>query len=193
MSFAAQFTKQFILKKTGQAKVPTKCQKCLETGHWTYECKNERKYVKREPRSKQVDKAPQEMLDVPKKTKKVVISSESSLSSESEDEKVTETKKLSNLISDRLQKNTSLKDKSDSLSDPELEKSPVSPKGKQPKPVKVSSHSSSDRKKKSYTKKTRKPRPVSSDSDSDSSDSKDRSHRNKKPRRQKYSSSSSSS
>ena len=59
MSFAAQYTKQFILKKTGQAKVPTKCQKCLEAGHWTYECKNERKYVKREPRSKTVNKPPE--------------------------------------------------------------------------------------------------------------------------------------
>lgn len=29
-----------------------RCQKCLEMGHWTYECKNQRKYVHRDSRSK---------------------------------------------------------------------------------------------------------------------------------------------
>ena len=29
-----------------------KCQKCLETGHWTYECKKERIYLKRPTRTK---------------------------------------------------------------------------------------------------------------------------------------------
>ena len=29
-----------------------KCQKCLQTGHWTYECEYERKYVYRPSRTK---------------------------------------------------------------------------------------------------------------------------------------------
>ena len=193
MSFASQYTKQFILKKTGQAKVPTKCQKCLETGHWTYECKNERKYVKREPRSKQVDKAPSKAPDIPKKTKKVVISSESSLSSDSEDERVTETKKLSTLISDKLQKKTKLRNKADSPSDSELEKAPHSPQNSPLKSAEKYPHSRTDRNEKSYSKKARKPKPASSNSDSDSSDSNGRSQKKKKPRRRNYSSSSSSS
>merc|ERR1712037_899223 len=28
-----------------------RCQKCLELGHWTYECKGERKYVHRDSRT----------------------------------------------------------------------------------------------------------------------------------------------
>ena len=109
MSFAAQFTKQFILKKSSQSKTPQKCQKCLESGHWTYECKNERKYVKREPRSKLVDKKQTHIAEEPaiKTRTKVNISSESSISSESEDEKISKTKKLSNLISHQLNDKTS--------------------------------------------------------------------------------------
>ena len=176
MSFAAQYTKQFILKKTGEAKTPTKCQKCLQTGHWTYECKNERKYVKREPRSKQVDKGPPTASEIPKREKKVVISSESSLSSDSEDEKVTETKKLSNLISDKLQKGAKFKEKSDSS----------------PSPSRKSPKSSSSSKKKLHSRKSRVSKHVSSDSESGSSDSsgRERSHRRKKSRKVKSSSSS---
>lgn len=29
-----------------------RCQKCLQFGHWTYECQNKRKYVHRESRTK---------------------------------------------------------------------------------------------------------------------------------------------
>ena len=29
-----------------------RCQKCLEMGHWTYECKGQRKYVHRDSRTK---------------------------------------------------------------------------------------------------------------------------------------------
>ena len=29
-----------------------RCQKCLELGHWTYECKGERKYLHRDSRTK---------------------------------------------------------------------------------------------------------------------------------------------
>ena len=32
------------------------CQKCLQKGHWTYECKNSRKYVHRSSRSYELNK-----------------------------------------------------------------------------------------------------------------------------------------
>jgi len=32
------------------------CQKCQEKGHWTYECKNERKYLYRPSRTKEMEK-----------------------------------------------------------------------------------------------------------------------------------------
>jgi len=32
------------------------CQKCLEKGHWTYECKNEKKYLYRPSRTKEMNK-----------------------------------------------------------------------------------------------------------------------------------------
>ena len=34
------------------AKDKIRCQKCLEMGHWTYECKGESKYVHRDSRTK---------------------------------------------------------------------------------------------------------------------------------------------
>ncbi|CAG8475494.1 657_t:CDS:2 [Cetraspora pellucida] len=34
----------------------TQCQKCLEYGHWTYECKNERVYKARPTRTQQLTK-----------------------------------------------------------------------------------------------------------------------------------------
>ncbi|CAG8535079.1 651_t:CDS:2 [Funneliformis caledonium] len=42
---------------TGSKPSPnTKCQKCLETGHWTYECKNKRAYSARPTRTQQLTK-----------------------------------------------------------------------------------------------------------------------------------------
>ncbi len=47
-----------------------KCQKCLEIGHWTYECQNSRKYLYRPSRTKLMKqkqlkmKNNQETLDV---------------------------------------------------------------------------------------------------------------------------------
>lgn len=34
--------------------VASQCQKCFQTGHWTYECKNERVYISRPSRSQQL-------------------------------------------------------------------------------------------------------------------------------------------
>ena len=33
-----------------------RCQKCLEKGHWTYECTGKRKYVYKESRTKEMTK-----------------------------------------------------------------------------------------------------------------------------------------
>ncbi|KAF8387744.1 hypothetical protein HHK36_026398 [Tetracentron sinense] len=32
----------------------SQCQKCFQTGHWTYECKNERVYISRPSRTPQL-------------------------------------------------------------------------------------------------------------------------------------------
>ena len=37
-----------------------RCQKCLEMGHWTYECKNQRKYLHRDSRTAKLKKAAKE-------------------------------------------------------------------------------------------------------------------------------------
>lgn len=39
---------------TSTAGSASQCQKCFQTGHWTYECKNERAYISRPSRSQQM-------------------------------------------------------------------------------------------------------------------------------------------
>ncbi|GAA5798024.1 zinc knuckle-domain-containing protein [Helicostylum pulchrum] len=39
-----------------KASTATQCQKCLEHGHWTYECKKERSYKVRPTRTQQLKK-----------------------------------------------------------------------------------------------------------------------------------------
>ncbi|KAJ1558569.1 hypothetical protein HK096_010052 [Nowakowskiella sp. JEL0078] len=39
---------------SGAPRATTQCQKCLEQGHWSYECKNERKYLYRPSRTRQL-------------------------------------------------------------------------------------------------------------------------------------------
>ncbi|KAJ3106014.1 hypothetical protein HDU97_007198 [Phlyctochytrium planicorne] len=46
---------QGVLNNKGPAK-GTQCQKCLEFGHWTYECKNPRKYLSRPSRTQQLNR-----------------------------------------------------------------------------------------------------------------------------------------
>ena len=41
-------------KSDDKAAVAAQCQKCLEKGHWTFECKNEGVYLKRVSRTKQL-------------------------------------------------------------------------------------------------------------------------------------------
>lgn len=40
-----------------------KCQKCLQLGHWSYECKEKRKYVHRVSRTKHLNKKIEEMKE----------------------------------------------------------------------------------------------------------------------------------
>ncbi|KAH0953958.1 hypothetical protein HN011_005164 [Eciton burchellii] len=40
-----------------------RCQKCLEIGHWSYECKGKRKYLHRSSRTSQLKKALQKQQD----------------------------------------------------------------------------------------------------------------------------------
>ncbi|XP_045460575.1 zinc finger CCHC domain-containing protein 10 [Harmonia axyridis] len=42
--------------KNGYPPQGVRCQKCLEYGHWTYECKGKRKYLHRESRTQQLKK-----------------------------------------------------------------------------------------------------------------------------------------
>ncbi|KAI9007397.1 zinc knuckle-domain-containing protein [Gaertneriomyces semiglobifer] len=42
--------------KSARRPQPGQCQKCLGYGHWTYECKNNRQYVHRPSRTKQLGK-----------------------------------------------------------------------------------------------------------------------------------------
>lgn len=39
---------------TSMVGVASQCQKCFQTGHWTYECKNERVYISRPSRTQQL-------------------------------------------------------------------------------------------------------------------------------------------
>ena len=45
----------FCSSKENKEKV--RCKKCLELGHWTYECTGKRKHVVRESRSKALKKS----------------------------------------------------------------------------------------------------------------------------------------
>ncbi|XP_014289924.1 zinc finger CCHC domain-containing protein 10 [Halyomorpha halys] len=46
------------LNTTNKSSQPqtAKCQKCLEVGHWTYECKGKRKFLHRSSRTAQLSK-----------------------------------------------------------------------------------------------------------------------------------------
>ncbi|BES94671.1 unnamed protein product [Nesidiocoris tenuis] len=44
-------------------KAPAKCQKCLESGHWTYECKGKRKFLSRASRTTLLNKRLKQMED----------------------------------------------------------------------------------------------------------------------------------
>ncbi|XP_068719021.1 zinc finger CCHC domain-containing protein 10-like [Montipora capricornis] len=48
----ASVARSYLLNKKRQEQAGNqKCQKCLQTGHWTYECNNKRKYLQRDSRT----------------------------------------------------------------------------------------------------------------------------------------------
>ncbi|XP_029175603.1 zinc finger CCHC domain-containing protein 10-like [Nylanderia fulva] len=52
-----------LLKKADPFPQGARCQKCLERGHWTYECKGKRKHLHRSSRTSQLKKALQQQQD----------------------------------------------------------------------------------------------------------------------------------
>ena len=47
-----KFEMRHFFSSLDAGKDKIKCQKCLEMGHWTYECTGQRKYVHRDSRTK---------------------------------------------------------------------------------------------------------------------------------------------
>ncbi|KDR16756.1 Zinc finger CCHC domain-containing protein 10 [Zootermopsis nevadensis] len=45
-----------LAKKNSYPPQGARCQKCLEYGHWTFECKGKRKYLHRSSRTSQLKK-----------------------------------------------------------------------------------------------------------------------------------------
>ncbi|GLH14363.1 Zinc finger CCHC domain-containing protein 10, partial [Gryllus bimaculatus] len=45
-----------LLKKNAAYPPNVRCQKCLEYGHWTYQCQGKRKYLHRSSRTSQLKK-----------------------------------------------------------------------------------------------------------------------------------------
>ncbi|KAJ7327704.1 Zinc finger CCHC domain-containing protein 10 [Desmophyllum pertusum] len=53
----ASVARSYVLDKKRQEQAGNqRCQKCLQIGHWTYECSNKRKYLQRDSRTKVIKK-----------------------------------------------------------------------------------------------------------------------------------------
>ena len=55
-SYRIIFTKTYLIPCRQAQAATVRCQKCLQIGHWTYECQNERKYLSRTSRSAELRK-----------------------------------------------------------------------------------------------------------------------------------------
>ncbi|XP_074621314.1 uncharacterized protein LOC141879874 isoform X1 [Acropora palmata] len=87
----ASVARYYILNKKRQEQAGNqKCQKCLQMGHWTYECKNKRKYLQRDSRTAVMKKKLKSVKTTSYNNKSVFSTgeekSESDESSSSEDE-----------------------------------------------------------------------------------------------------------
>ncbi|XP_067040039.1 zinc finger CCHC domain-containing protein 10-like [Acropora muricata] len=87
----ASVARYYILNKKRQEQAGNqKCQKCLQMGHWTYECKNKRKYLQRDSRTTVMKKKLKSVKNTSYNNKSVFSTgeekSESDESSSSEDE-----------------------------------------------------------------------------------------------------------
>ncbi|KAJ8962019.1 hypothetical protein NQ314_005801 [Rhamnusium bicolor] len=95
MTIGGQTTASFGKKKTpSYPPQGVRCQKCLEYGHWSYECKGKRKYLHRTSRTQQLKKRLKSMEEgisevsaskaIRDKSKKKNETSSSDISSDSE-------------------------------------------------------------------------------------------------------------
>ncbi|XP_020610770.1 zinc finger CCHC domain-containing protein 10-like isoform X1 [Orbicella faveolata] len=100
----ASVARAYILNKKRQEQAGNqRCQKCLQIGHWTYECNNKRKYLQRDSRtavikkkiklmksaSENTDTTNSEALDKEKETSEKSSSDESDESDSDSDESST--------------------------------------------------------------------------------------------------------
>jgi len=72
-------------KKVVASAANYRCQKCLEVGHWTYDCTGTRKYVQRDSRTTVMKRKTETVKEDAKKAKKDDSSSDSSSSDSSSD------------------------------------------------------------------------------------------------------------
>merc|ERR1711990_129156 len=72
-------------KKVVASAANYRCQKCLEVGHWTYDCTGTRKYVQRDSRTTVMKRKTEAPKEEAKKAKKDDSSSDSSSSDSSSD------------------------------------------------------------------------------------------------------------
>ncbi|KAK4871454.1 hypothetical protein RN001_006922 [Aquatica leii] len=56
MTLGSENKAGFEKKKEAYPPQGVRCQKCLEFGHWSYECKGKRKYLHRSSRTQQLQK-----------------------------------------------------------------------------------------------------------------------------------------
>ncbi|MCQ2816875.1 MAG: zinc finger CCHC domain-containing protein, partial [archaeon] len=84
-----------------KAPATQQCQKCLQFGHWTFECQNQQKYIYRPSRSrlfksKEYTSCVAPMEEPPVKVKQISSDDSDSSSSEKEDLKIKNIKKKNN-------------------------------------------------------------------------------------------------
>jgi len=72
-------------KKVVASAANYRCQKCLEVGHWTYDCTGERKYVTRDSRTVVMKRKIEAPTEEGKKSKMAESSSDSSSDSSDSD------------------------------------------------------------------------------------------------------------
>ncbi|XP_023018497.1 uncharacterized protein [Leptinotarsa decemlineata] len=112
-------TKAYYGKKKTNVYPPqgVRCQKCLEYGHWSYECTGKRKYVHRSSRSQQLKKR----LKAKEEGKDIVISTpklkHKALESRSSDSDSTDSDSSTSDSSDSSTSDSETSSSSDSSSD----------------------------------------------------------------------------
>lgn len=150
MAYAAR---SYILNKKRQEQAGNqRCQKCLQVGHWTYECNNKRKYLQRDSRT----------VVMKKKIKLASSSRDNNDSSKSEsvDKEKSAPNESDNESSDNNEESesddSSTTDSSDSSDDSSSSSSPSSSSGDNSSKSSNSEESDSDNERKSKKQKSKK-------------------------------------